>query len=111
MQTSKNLSDAFIDAIEMNDLQQLKEMVNSGFNINIRLDEDGGTALMLAAMWGKLDIVKYLVEVGADVNATAISDFALSCAAIEDHQEIYAYLYPLTSPQLRAIAETELDNS
>jgi ankyrin repeat protein len=86
MQTSKNLSsDAFIDAIEMNNLQKLKEMVNSGFDINIRLDEDGGTALMLAAMWGKLDIVKYLVEVGADVNATAVSDFALSCAAIEGH--------------------------
>lgn len=38
------------------------------------LTNDGGqrgwTALMFAAVWGRVDIVEYLVEAGADANAT-----------------------------------------
>lgn len=105
----KNPFDSISDAIEAGDLSQIKMIISQGFDVNSRLDEDGGTALMLAAMGGKTEIVKYLVEIGADVNATAISDFALSCAALEGHREIYEYLYPLTSLELQIIAEQDLN--
>jgi ankyrin repeat protein len=111
MSSTKNPYDAISDAIEADNLQQVKDIINHEFNVNAKLDEDGGTALMLAAMWGKFEIVKYLVEAGADVNVMSISDFALSCAAIEGHHEIYEYLYPLTSPELRIIAEEDLRHS
>jgi hypothetical protein len=49
------------------------------------------------------------VEAGADVNLRGVfepeEDFALNLAAFCQNKEIYDYLAPLTSEELRAIAE------
>lgn len=47
---------------------------------------------------GNLEIVKLLVEAGADVNmGIEWDDFALLLAYENGHEDIFEYLYPLTS--------------
>ena len=62
-------------------------------------DDDGFTALHLAAGAGHLDVVEYLVEeLGADVAATNdAGDTALDVAAAEGHTAVVAYLEPLAA--------------
>ena len=83
-------------------------LMQTEFDVNEK-DEDGYTILMEIVWTGRLDIVRALVEAGADVNAVAIGDgFALEIAARFGWQKIYDYLAPLTSPKLREIAAKEL---
>ena len=81
-----------------------------GIDVNQRLVEDEDrTVLMAAAHVGDIDIVKTLLEHGADVNAISRkNEFALMNAACQGWHEIYDYLAPLTSPQLRCWAEKRL---
>jgi ankyrin repeat protein len=83
--------------------------MNTDFNPNEK-DEDGETILMCVASTGRLDLVKFLVEKGADVNLSDYDEisFPLNEAARFGWQEVYDYLLPLTSSELRQIAEANL---
>ncbi|MEW6532662.1 MAG: ankyrin repeat domain-containing protein [Thermodesulfobacteriota bacterium] len=50
------------------DLAQVKDMLAKGADVN-STDQDGRTALMLAALGGRPEVAKLLIEKGADVNA------------------------------------------
>jgi len=65
------------------DLQVIRELVDQGANIHVENDY----ALTWAAKNGYLDIVKYLVSKGADVNCSAILH-----AARQGHLSIVTYL-------------------
>ena len=82
----------------------IEELLQSGFNINIQL-EDRRTALTEAVRTEDLELIKILVEGGADVNSEDSGYTALTIAAFWGMEEIYNYLYPLTSPDLRKEAE------
>ncbi|MEG4169611.1 MULTISPECIES: ankyrin repeat domain-containing protein [unclassified Microcoleus] len=84
--------------------KNLEELIQSGFDINIRLD-DNTTALMEAVRAADIYVVRLLVEAGADVNAETGGYTALWDAAYWGLQEIFDYLAPLTSSQLRQKAE------
>lgn len=60
---------ALIDAAKRFDVQAIRELVESGADVNGK-DEDGWTALMWASGYTALDAVKALIEAGADVNLT-----------------------------------------
>jgi ankyrin repeat protein len=63
----KALSGAAELAIEQGDLDFLGLLFKKGLLVNEALNfEDGDTLLHVATSWGKLDIVKFLLEVGAD---------------------------------------------
>ena len=49
---------------------------------------DGITALMAAAICGRLDMVQLLLEAGADINAARDGITALMAAAENDHLEV-----------------------
>lgn len=55
------------------DLSRVKELVESGADINVTDSEAGATALHKACQGGHLDIVKYLLENGIQINATIAS--------------------------------------
>ncbi|MEM7595496.1 MAG: ankyrin repeat domain-containing protein [Cyanobacteria bacterium P01_A01_bin.83] len=62
------------DAIEEEeeDLEKVSELIKRGCDVNGRdgaAFDDGVTFLMVAAASGNLEIVKLLIESGADVNA------------------------------------------
>jgi len=62
------------------------------FDIN-SCDKDGDTALMWASMYGHIEVVKLLLEAGADVNAKTIDgDTALKWASDYGHTEIVKLL-------------------
>ena len=74
------------------------EALKAGANPNARRpqlphDQPSPTALMLAALSGNLKIVEYLVDAGADVNATVLSGATpLKFANMSGHTDIAKYL-------------------
>lgn len=60
-----------IHAIKKNDLAKVRSSLNQGANINAK-DSNGVPALMWAAEVADLNLVKFLVEQGADITATGI---------------------------------------
>lgn len=56
-----------VRAVKKNNINQVKELIQSGYDIN-KPDIHGDTALILAAYEGKNEILKLLLEAGADVS-------------------------------------------
>ncbi|ABZ92643.1 Ankyrin repeat protein [Leptospira biflexa serovar Patoc strain 'Patoc 1 (Ames)'] len=52
----------------MRDPKTIKEKVNKGFNVNTKRNEDGYTLLHYAAELGNVDLAKFLITKGADLN-------------------------------------------
>ncbi|KAM7535279.1 hypothetical protein Aperf_G00000103305 [Anoplocephala perfoliata] len=74
--------------IYYNNVEILEYLLNQGLNINIR-DDNGYTALMLAAKYGQTELVEKLLTYGADVNLTRDEDMtALALAVSNQHFEI-----------------------
>ncbi|MCP4656272.1 MAG: ankyrin repeat domain-containing protein, partial [bacterium] len=59
------------------------------------------TALMAAARGGDLGTVRVLVEAGVDVNARGYREAALHKAAKNGHREVYEYLEPMSTEEIR----------
>ena len=53
--------------IENNDIQSVKDYINSGYNLDSQ-NNSGDTPLILAASNNKMEIVKLLLNSGADIN-------------------------------------------
>jgi len=58
-----------LDAAKDNDMQAAREAVDRGANVHA-LDLDGSSALFLACTNGHMQLAEFLVECGADVDAT-----------------------------------------
>jgi len=85
---SKRSLPPIVPAIENNKIRCVNEIIKRGINLNISFDgclkyrSDNYTPLMVAALSGRKEIAKILIESGADVNQTNESGFtALMCAA------------------------------
>jgi ankyrin repeat protein len=77
----------------------VKALLEHGANVNVRAN-DGGTALMLAAAAGEIEIVRALLSKGADASGrfTETGKTALMLAREKDYTDI---------AQLLQAAETE----
>ncbi|MBN1598075.1 MAG: ankyrin repeat domain-containing protein [Bacteroidales bacterium] len=76
------------------DLEAVKEKIENGAKVD-KKDIAGQTPLMYAAEGGSIEVVKYLVEKGADVNAESGSKgrgTALIYAAAANRFEVVKYL-------------------
>ncbi|OCQ95988.1 hypothetical protein BCD64_11540 [Nostoc sp. MBR 210] len=90
-------------------LAVIQILIKIGINVDLQSYEPG-TALMSAAECGQLEAVKLLVEAGADVNAMIwrTSETPLLNAADAGEKEVYDYLYPLVSDDIRKIGEKRI---
>jgi ankyrin repeat protein len=60
---------------EKGDLSKLKNLLSANTNlVNARRERDSATPLHLAVLNGRLEVVKYLINLGADVNAKTAKD-------------------------------------
>jgi ankyrin repeat protein len=114
----KNKADLWFKAVEKNDVEWVRMLINAGADLNAKDNDGGMTALHWAAKRGKFDIVKALINAGADLNAqngcgsTALhwaADYgkldivkALINAGANPNIKIYLGLYHLTWPKLDA---------
>jgi len=57
-----------VNAASIGNLEEVKELLKSGVNVNARNDK-GSAPLMTAASGGSSVIVRFLLDNGADVNA------------------------------------------
>ncbi|MEM8640827.1 MAG: ankyrin repeat domain-containing protein [Cyanobacteria bacterium P01_G01_bin.54] len=96
--TSCRLGYVIDAAIWGGSLDILKTLIDAGADVNA--DVDNGKPLIRAVRKGDIRFVRLLVEAGADVDfISSVSPFcgALGQAAIERHQGIFDYLFPLVS--------------
>ena len=71
------------------DLNRVKELIEQGVDIETK-DEKGDTPLMNASIKNRLNVVKYLVENGANVHAE--NQKCLSWAKHNEHDNVVKYL-------------------
>ena len=73
----------FCEACEKGNLKKVQQFIEKGYDVN---KEHLGTALIYAAGEGRLDIVSYLINLGADVNKkNRFDQTALHYASENDH--------------------------
>jgi len=86
----------FLEAAESGDIKTVKDALKKGIDVNASRQEGkypGATALMFASGEGHADIVKYLIERGADVNEKVFFGMtALIQASFNGHADIVQIL-------------------
>jgi len=88
----KNEKD-FLQAAISGDFNHVKAQLDAEINIELFDQKTGSRALMYAATNGHLNIVKLLIDKGADINATNhFNRSALSYACIMGQEDIAMYL-------------------
>lgn len=92
--SQQELDEAMIRAAgKQNDLIRMRELIEAGANVNGRLASVGTSALSWTACGGHIELMKFLLSQGADVNAPANMGFStLSCAAMKGQAEAVALL-------------------
>jgi ankyrin repeat protein len=77
------LNENLISATEIDDIDEIKALINQGYDVNYHKMEDGYTALMIAVSRGNVNIINYLIKNGANVNAKSkYGDTALIRASV-----------------------------
>jgi len=79
--SQKELIAQFLNAAELGNLENLKQCLSDGVDINAT-NRQGRTAVTLASLHKKYDCVEYLIAAGADINQqdqTCFNPFLLSC--------------------------------
>ena len=85
-------ADAILWATASDDLARVKELVESGVDMNTK-NEEGMTALTLAIGYECIDIAKYLLEKGADVNVKNTYGYTTLMLAVNNRYiDIVKYL-------------------
>ncbi len=70
-----SLKTALHYAAELGELNRVKNLLNNGADINIKVGmQQRNTALLLALMYGNFNIARYLIEQGADINISNNED-------------------------------------
>lgn len=82
----------FVTSAAKKDLVKLNALLREHVNVNAR-DNHGATALMQAALWGDVAIVRMLLDQGADINARDEGGWTpLICASSHGNNEIVQLL-------------------
>src|SRR4051812_5044436 len=81
-------------AVHRNDLEAARLLIDCGIEINQHGDL-GRTPLYAACSWGHVDMVRLLVDHGADLYARTDGDTAFMLARLNGHDDLCDFLRPL----------------
>ena len=95
-------------AIQHNKFNIIKFLVQSGVNVNVRDSQQNVTPLLYAISKGTIEMVSYLIDKGAAVNAQSKGTSPLHYALQGNHQKISEYLVTVPGANL-AIANSDLN--
>ncbi|MBE9116828.1 ankyrin repeat domain-containing protein [Lusitaniella coriacea LEGE 07157] len=94
-----------LDLAKNGNIEEIKRIISLDSSILHQQDENGTTILSAASINGHFELVKYLVEAGADVNQLDIYYTPpLLDVAFERHWDIFEYLFELTDRELKESA-------
>ncbi len=65
-----NLFEKFYAAVEEEDISEVEKIIDNGFDLNAR-DEEGATVLFFMILQGNIELIKLLLECGANPNISA----------------------------------------
>lgn len=93
-------------------LKELSEIINDDTIHFINIPNSSGvTGLMYASKNNRLDIVKYLLSINADINIKSTNGFsALTFAISKKNKEVYSYLIAQPDVQIQTIDAFLLTN-
>ena len=84
----KKRNEELLRAARVGTKSRCEELLSEGANINYK-DSDGQSSIWIAACYGRLDVVKLLLQHGAEVNSrTNLGSTPISTAAYNGHYEI-----------------------
>ena len=90
--STEAVNEKLLQCVKENDLNGVKKAVENGADIETKKDIYGWTALILATKNGRLEIVKYLIDQKADIEAKDNDGWtALILAANNGHLEIVKF--------------------
>jgi ankyrin repeat protein len=81
-----------ITAVSYQDLDKIKNLLESGVDINYQEESAGATALIMSAMYNFGDIARYLIEKGADVSIRNKTGHTALMAAAGSSEEVFDLL-------------------
>ncbi len=81
-----------INAVAYQDLDKIKNLVESGVDINYQEESAGATALIMSAMYNFEDIARYLIEKGADVSIKNRTGHTALMAAAGSSEKVFDLL-------------------
>jgi ankyrin repeat protein len=64
----RQIDEDFLDAVQQKDLEKINRLLSQGANINARSRINGYFALQYAINWPDINLVKLLLDKGADIN-------------------------------------------
>ena len=74
LEISKSLNDQLLEASTTDDVEKVKSLINLGADIYYK-DDTGRTAFMYATYHRHLNVMRYFIELGVDINATDNNGF------------------------------------
>ncbi len=90
---NKQQVDEMVRAVMGGNLKKVQAALNSNLDINGFYNKDGLTLLMAAIYFGQNEIVKFLIDKGADVNAKANNGgTSLILASLKGHEDVVKIL-------------------
>jgi len=94
-----------IDAVRVADMEQVQLLLKQGHDPRAKEADGGRTALAEAALTGKLELVKLLLERGAEINTTDCAGYTpISLAALRGHLDVVKLLGERTAQQALEVA-------
>jgi uncharacterized protein len=86
---------SIIDAAKAGDLDEVRRLVATGADVHTRAEDIAGyTALMMASGRGHTELVRFLLDRGADIDARTLGTraTALMMASEKGHAEVVRFL-------------------
>ncbi len=94
-------------AAKQNDVPRAKMLIESGVQVDCRAKWKNETPLQMAAEAGNTEVVKFLIDAGADVNAGGYNNFTVLHSAITSGNEDVVRLLLENGANVNAVTDEE----